>query len=121
MKSFRDIIAWQKGMDVVVLVYNVTACFPDTERFGLVSQMRRAAVSIPSNIAEGFGRYNRPDFLRFLRTSRGSLFELQTQIEIAYRLQFSPPNPTLDAAVAETDRVLQGFIRGLEDSEPNDH
>lgn len=119
MKSYRDIIAWQKAINVVEAIYQVTTAFPDHERYGLVSQMRRASVSIPSNIAEGFGRYNRPDFLKFLRTSRGSLFELQTQLEIAYRLQFCKPNTALDETLAETDRVLQGFIRGLEEAEPN--
>lgn len=93
---------------------------PDGERFGLTSQMRRAAVSVPSNIAEGFGRATRPDFLRFLRTARGSLFELQTQLHIAATLKMIDPHISVHELLAETDRVLQGLIRSIEERASED-
>ena len=74
IKSFRDLVAWKKGMSLVLEVYKQTQTFPQHEIYGLTSQMRRASVSIPSNVAEGWGRGQTGDYLRFLRTSRGSLF-----------------------------------------------
>ena len=120
MKSFREIVAWQRAMRLASMVYEYAATLPENERFGLGAQIRRAAVSIPSNIAEGFGRQTRMDFLRFLRTARGSLYELQTQVELAQALGMVDRNQELEAMASETDRVLQGFIRGLEDSPPRD-
>jgi four helix bundle protein len=87
---------------------------PEDERFGLTNQMRRASISIPSNIAEGHARQSRADYLKFLRTSRGSLAELMTQAEIAWELELMPYNPKLLDLLQETDRVLQGLIRSLE-------
>jgi four helix bundle protein len=86
--SYRDLVVWQRSMDVTVKVYEFTALLPSDERFGLVSQMRRASISMPSNIAEGWGRGTSSDrqFLSFLRISRGSLYELETQIELSKRL-----------------------------------
>ena len=78
MKSFRDIIIWQKSMSLVTELYEITKKLPEDELYGLTSQMRRAAVSIPSNIAEGFGRKSDGDFKRFLNISIGSNYELQT-------------------------------------------
>ncbi|WP_439181610.1 four helix bundle protein [Carboxylicivirga taeanensis] len=83
MKTFRELLVWQKSMDFVTEAYNVTAGFPDDEKFGLTNQLRRASVSIPSNIAEGFGRKSDGDFSRFLSIALGSSFEVQTQLEIA--------------------------------------
>lgn len=114
VRTFRDLIAWQKGMDLAELVYKTTQTMPDSEKFGLTSQMRRAAVSIPSNIAEGHGRESRTDYLRFLKIARGSLMEFQTQLILVVRLKFLPPTPELSALSEEVDRVLQGLIRGLE-------
>lgn len=118
MKTFRDIVAWQKGVQLAKAIYKATAQMPPEERFGLTSQIRRAAVAVPSNIAEGYGRESKADFLRFLRTARGSLYELQTQIHLSRELELLQTNVELDSIVAETDRVLQAFIRGLNDSEP---
>src|SRR5688572_16347333 len=87
VRTFRDLIAWQKGKELAKEVYVGTREMPPEERFGLTNQMRRAAVSIPSNIAEGHGRQSRADYLKFLRTSRGSLAELMTQLEISWELQ----------------------------------
>jgi four helix bundle protein len=114
IKTFRDLIAWQKAMELTKHVYRVTTQMPESERFGLTSQIRRAAVSIPSNIAEGYARQSRVDYIRFLKTARGSLVELQTQIILSEQLslvQFPSESTNL---LAETDRVLQGLIRSLE-------
>ncbi len=114
VKTFRDLIAWQKGMALTVALYRITTQMPPSEQYGLTAQMRRAAVSIPSNIAEGFGRQKRPDLLRFLRIARGSLMELQTQMILTQQLGFIEIPPPLANLERETDRVLQGLIRSLE-------
>jgi len=86
VQSFRDLQVWQKSMELTVVVYRITQSFPREEAFGLTSQLRRSAVSIPSNIAEGQGRLNTREFRQFLGIARGSNCELQTQLEIARRL-----------------------------------
>lgn len=83
MGNFRTLLIWQKAMLLVTQTYNATKLFPKEEIFGLTSQIKRCAVSIPSNIAEGYGRKSNPEFIRFVNIASGSLFELQTQIEIA--------------------------------------
>ncbi len=88
MKTFRDLLIWQKAMALVTNTYSVTSQFPKEELFGLTSQIRRSSISIPSNIAEGFGRGTNKDYHRFLTISIGSLFEFQTQIEISYNLKY---------------------------------
>jgi four helix bundle protein len=88
-KNFRELDVWHLGVELAETVYRVTARFPKSELFALSSQMRRAAVSIPSNIAEGRSRDSRLDFLHFLSISRGSLAELETQLELAIRLDYS--------------------------------
>src|SRR5579864_8854135 len=93
-KSYRDLVVWQKAMDLVTVVYRITAQFPREEMYGLTSQLRRAAVSIPSNIAEGQGRHGVPEFRHFLRQSCGSLMELETQVLIAERLGYISPSET---------------------------
>lgn len=86
IQSFRDLLVWQKSMDLTVAVYRLTQSFPREEAFTLTSQLRRSAISIPSNIAEGQGRLNTREFRQFLGIARGSNCELQTQLEIARRL-----------------------------------
>lgn len=86
MYNYRDLIVWQKSMDLVESLYKLTSSFPDTEKFGLTSQIRRCAVSIPSNIAEGSGRKSKKAFRSFLEISNGSINELKTQIEISKRI-----------------------------------
>ncbi len=88
LKSYRDLDVWKLAIEVVDAVYALTASFPETERFGLVSQMQRAAVSVPANIAEGYGRSHRGDYLRFLSFARGSLCELETLLIIAHRRRY---------------------------------
>jgi four helix bundle protein len=86
--SFRDLRVWRSAMEFVVQVYRVTRAFPADERFGLTSQLRRAAVSVPSNIAEGHGRATVGEWLQFLGHARGSVFEVETQLLVAYRLGY---------------------------------
>ena len=114
VRTFRDLIAWQKGMALAQMVYRASASMPKEERFGLTIQMRRSAISVPSNIAEGHARQHRSDYLRFLKIARGSLAELSTQIELAVSLQMMTAPGELRPLVQETDRVLQGLIRALE-------
>jgi four helix bundle protein len=86
--SFQDLRIWQESMDLTVEIYRATSDFPRHETYGLISQMRRAAVSVPSNIAEGKGHRSDPEFVRFLFHARGSLLELQTQLLLARRLEY---------------------------------
>ena len=88
IKTYKDLDIWQKGMDLSVLIYEVTKKFPVDEKFGLISQMRRCAVSIPSNIAEGSARNSYKEFVKFLHIALGSLAELETQLLLATRLGY---------------------------------
>ena len=87
-RSFRDLTVWQRAMQLTISIYRLTATFPKEEQYGLTNQLRRAAVSIPSNIAEGQGRSSSREFGQFLSIARGSLCELQTQLEIARLLEY---------------------------------
>lgn len=111
MKAFRDLIVWQKSMDFVTEIYNETKSFPDEERFGLTNQLRRASVSIPSNIAEGFGRKSDGDFSRFLSFALGSNYEVQTQLEIAYNIGYLEDKvfKPLILKLEEIDKMLKGL------------
>jgi len=113
--SYRDLRIWQEAIDLALTVYRLTLSFPKHELYGLTSQMRRAAVSIPSNIAEGKGRGSDRDFGRFLFQARGSLLELQTQTVIARRLQYiSEENTkTLTHATDALGRGLNGLIQAV--------
>ena len=88
IETYKDLIVWQKSMDLVELIYQISDTLPSKEQFGLTSQMRRSAVSIPSNIAEGYGRQSAGSYAQFLSIARGSLLELETQIELCIRLNF---------------------------------
>jgi four helix bundle protein len=94
--GYRDLTVWQKSISLVKAVHLLTAAFPNEEKFGLVSQMRRAAVSIPSNIAEGQARRTTPDFIRFVSMAEGSLAELNTQIEISTELEYCTREQTAE-------------------------
>jgi four helix bundle protein len=115
IKSHRDLIAWQKAMDLVVLVYEATAVFPKHELYGLTSQMRRAATSIPANIAEGQGRRSKSEFGQFLGNARGSLLELDTHLEVALRLKYLTPaqHERVQGHVVEVGRIINGLLRSL--------
>lgn len=116
VKSYRDLVAWQRARELVKEVYLLTAKFPVGERFGLVSQMDRAAVSIPSNIAEGYGRATTQDYLHFLRIARGSAYELETQLVLAEDLGLCgrQASSKVVATLQEAIRLLQGLIAALE-------
>lgn len=115
VKDYRELIVWQKAMDLVELVYRATDGFPQKELYGLTAQMRRAAVSIPSNIAEGQGRYSTRDFLHFLSIARGSLKEVETQIIIAERLGYLDQRvrSNLLELTAEVSRLISGLASSL--------
>ena len=115
-QNYRDLIAWQKAMDLVDLVYQATKAFPREESYGLTNQLRRAAVSIPSNIAEGQGRRTDAQFLNFLSIAHGSLRELETQVMIARRQNYLQPHQeqNLLAGAAETARLRRGLMNSLE-------
>lgn len=113
-QSYRDLQVWQFGMDLVRDIYRSSRHFPEEERLGLRSQMRRAAISVPSNIAEGKGRTNK-DFGRYVLQARGSLWELQTQIEIAGDLGFFAPDDgkRLMERSQRVSRMLNGLLESL--------
>jgi four helix bundle protein len=114
-ESYRDLRVWQRAMELVFGVYNVTRSFPKDELYGLVSQMRRAAVSVPSNIAEGKGRLTDRDRAHFYSQARGSLLELETQILIAQRLEyvFEARAKSLIETSAELSRKLNALIERI--------
>ena len=117
VRHYRDLLVWQKALSWVELVYAATREWPSDERFGLISQVRRACVSVPSNIAEGCARRSTPEFLRFLSIARGSLAEVETQLIIAQRLTYleaAALTRLLDSA-DEISRMLSGLISKLEE------
>ncbi|TDE53950.1 four helix bundle protein [Flavobacterium sp. GT3P67] len=105
----KDLDVWKKSMDLVVKVYQITQLFPDSEKYGLTSQMRRAAVSIPSNIAEGAARKGDKELMQFLYIAIGSLSELETQYLIAIRLEFIIKEETFESQMIEVKKLLIGF------------
>lgn len=115
MFNFEKLEVWRKAIDFADLVYGLTKAFPDEERFGLTNQMRRAAVSISSNIAEGSSRSSRADYVRFLEIATGSIFEVVSQSMIAKNQGFLSPSEQKDlyAAAEEQSRMLSGLKRSL--------
>jgi four helix bundle protein len=115
VQSYRELVAWNKAMELVTEIYRVTHTFPKEELFGLMSQLRRAAVSIPSNIAEGKGRLSKGEFRQFLGNARGSLAEVETQILIAQNLFYLDKSAAekLLAMVEEVGKVLNGLISAV--------
>ena len=104
-------------MALITLIYELTITFPDDEWFGLTSQMRRCSVSIPSNIAEGWGRLSRKNYIQFLRISRGSLYELETQILISKQLNYIKDSESVESLIIEISKMLNSLIRKLEEKE----
>lgn len=117
VRHYRDLRVWQKSVTWVEVIYAATRAWPQDERFGLISQVRRAAVSVPSNIAEGCARRSTGDFVRFLSIARGSLAEVETQLIIATRLDYlnSTAEASLLEAADELSRMLAGLIAKLEE------
>jgi four helix bundle protein len=118
IKSYRDLLVWQKAMDLVAESYTLSTKLPKTETYGLVSQIQRSAVSIPANIAEGHGRDHLGDYLHHLSVANGSLMELETHLLLASRLGFASASeiePLLEKT-AEVSRMLSGLTRSLKQS-----
>ena len=116
IRSYRDLEAWRLAIRLTKVVYRMSEHFPSNERFGLTSQIRRAAVSIASNIAEGWGRGSTSDNARFLRMARGSMYEVETQGLIALELGFVEKDKFdfFEQTIDEAGRVLAGLIRSIE-------
>ena len=114
-RSYRDLVAWQKAMKFVTAIYEVTQRFPSEERYGLTNQLRRASVSVPSNIAEGQARFSQKEFHHFLSMARGSLVEIETQLLIARNLKYLQPAKAEDllATADELGRILNGLISSI--------
>lgn len=114
--SFRDLRVWQQAVDLTLQVYKATSFFPKHEIYGLAQQMRRAAVSVASNIAEGKGRWSRKEFCHFLFNARGSLLELETQIVIADKLQYLTSTQSKDvrSLATQVGRSLTGLLNSLD-------
>ena len=115
VESYRDLKVWQRGMKLVEQVYTLTEPFPASEKYELTSQLRRAAVSVPSNIAEGWGHSSQEQYIHFLELARSSLFEIETQIRIANRLGYVNADER-DQLLSETDaqsKMLLSLMRSL--------
>jgi len=119
IKSYKDLLIWQKGIEIVVDLYQLVESFPKEELYALTSQLKRAAVSVPSNIAEGYGRNSTQSYIHFVSISRGSLFELETQLLVAQKLKFIK-NETLFSnimnQITEETKMINSFINKLESS-----
>jgi four helix bundle protein len=116
IKSYKDLLIWQKGIQIVVLTYKITESFPQEELYALTSQIKRAAVSIPSNIAEGYGRNTDKSFSHFIHNSRGSLFELETQLLIANELGFIKDFESFEQVnfyIQEESKMINAFSKTL--------
>lgn len=120
LKSHRDLLVWQKAIELVVLVYRFSSEFPRNEIYGLTAQIRRASVSVPSNIAEGYGRGTRKEYIQFLSIAQGSLKELETQSILAERLSYAT-SAQVASLLSEAERVgkmLGSLIRSLKAKDP---
>jgi four helix bundle protein len=116
IKSYKDLLIWQRGIDLTQEIYTLTNLFPNTEQFGLISQMRRCSISVPSNIAEGFGRESNASFAQFIKISRGTLYELETQILIAKRIGLIENQITFDkliSLISELAKMISGFLKSI--------
>ena len=118
-RHYKDLIVWQRAVRFVSLVYQATQQFPRDEQFGLTSQIRRAAVSIPSNIAEGQGRLTKGEFRQFLGHAKGSLLELETQLLISQNLGYLQNLESLLEALAEIARLLNGLLTSSQSRQPS--
>jgi len=117
IKSYKDLLIWQKGIQITNDVYALVMSFPNEELYALTSQIKRSTVSIPSNIAEGFGRNSTKSYLHFLKISRGSLFELETQLIIAKNQNFIKNDDLFDVImnhIFEESKMINSYINNLE-------
>jgi len=118
MKSFRDLQIWLRGLDLSILIYSHTVDFPKEEQFGLTSQLRRASTSVPLNIAEGWGRGSNKSFANFLKIARGSLFEVETILEICSRLNYIKNETILELRneIEQIGKMINSFIKRLDNN-----
>ena len=116
VKRYEDLVAWQKAMQLAKMVYGIQKRLPKEEVYGLGDQIRRAAVSIPSNIAEGFGRDTEKEFRHFLSIARGSLFETKTQLQLAESLGYLTIDSEMLALFSEVAKLINGLVRSLKAS-----
>ncbi len=116
VESFKDLIVWQKGIELVNEIYKVTKHFPKEELYGLISQIRRAAISVPTNVAEGWGRGTTKNYIQFLEISRGSLYELNTLIIISTNQEYlsSKKCSEIESTINDIGRILNAIITKLE-------
>jgi len=117
MTTYRELIVWQKSMLLVLSIYNETKSFPKEEVYALTSQIRRSAVSLPSNIAEGYGRNHSGDYVRFLQIASGSLYEFQTQLEISFQLGYISKEKfdEINSLSVEIEKMLSSLISKVND------
>lgn len=115
IRSYKDLLVWEKGILIVKQTYKLTNLLPDNEKYGLTSQLRRAAVSIPSNIAEGYGRDYTRNYSQFLKIARGSLMELETQLIICRELEYLTEENTkeIDLLIIEEIKMLNSLIKKM--------
>jgi len=116
VSTYKDLIVWQKSIALVTTIYSVTKTFPTDEKFGIVSQINRAVVSVPANIAEGWGRESSKNYIQFLRISRGSLMEVETLILISKNLNYISEQDYLEInkQIDEVGKILQGLIKSVQ-------
>ena len=116
MHNYKELEIWKASLKICTPIYKLTKTFPDDEKFGLISQIRRAAVSVPSNIAEGSSRTSNKDFNRFLEYSQGSLYEMQTQIIISTKRKFIPEESSenIENQITELQKMVSGFQNTLQ-------
>jgi four helix bundle protein len=116
IESYKDLIVWQKGIELVGELYSVTKGFPKEEMFGLTNQIRRAAVSVPANIAEGWGRNSTKNYIQFIRISIGSLYEIETQLIIANNQNYitNQKKSALSARIDELGKMLNKLLKSLD-------
>ncbi len=118
MKTYKELNVWQKSMDLIEEIYKITCNFPSEEKFGISMQMRRASVSIPSNIAEGWGRSSLKEYIQLLVIARGSLMELETQLEISKRLNYVRDSDMVLNLISEVGKMLNGLLGSLKNKLP---
>ena len=113
MAKYKELIVWQKAMDMTIFVYKIIETFPKKEMYALSDQIRRCSVSVPSNIAEGSARNSKKEFVQFLHIALGSLYELQTQLEIAYRVGYCSYERELENKIHEIEKMLNALITSI--------
>jgi four helix bundle protein len=121
IESYKDLVVWQKGIELVNELYTVTKEFPKEEMFGLTNQIRRAAVSVPANIAEGWGRNSTKNYIQFIRISIGSLYEIETQLVIANNQNYitNQKKSTLSEKIDELGKMLNTLLKKLDNYNAN--